>query len=187
VSRLVLASASPRRRELLERLGIPFDVEPADLDESSRPGEGPRVYATRIAEAKARAVATRRPGDWVLGADTIVVLGDDILGKPADAAEAGAMLGRLAGHRHLVYTATCLLRPGEEPLRRIMVTEVAMRAVEPDEVERYVASGDWHGKAGGYAAQGLAAAFIREIHGSYTNVVGLPLAEVALDLRPLLP
>ncbi len=184
-TKLVLASSSPRRRELLDRLGIPFEVIPADIDESTRPGEGPRVYATRVAETKARAVAEHRPGDWVLAADTIVVLGEEILGKPGGREEAGAMLGRLSGHRHLVYTATCLLRPGEEPLRRIIVTEVAMRALEPDEIARYLDGGEWHGKAGAYGAQGMAAAFIREIHGSYTNVIGLPLAEVALDLRPL--
>jgi septum formation protein len=183
---LILASASPRRRELLGRLGLHFEVVPAEVDESLRPGESPRVYASRIAEAKARAVAEQHPEAWVLGADTIVVVGEEILGKPENAEDAARMLGRLGGHRHLVYTATCLVRPGAEPLRRVIVTEVAMRHLESDDISRYLDSGEWHGKAGAYAAQGLAAAFIREIHGSYTNVVGLPLAEVAIDLKPLL-
>lgn len=184
---LVLASASPRRRELLERLAIPFEVDPADVDETVHPGETPRVYVARVADAKARAVVARRPEAWVLAADTTVVMGDDILGKPEDAAEARAMLVKLAGHRHLVLTATCLLRPGEEPHKRLVATEVAMRALDDGEIDGYVRSGEWQGRAGGYAAQGLAAAFIREIHGSYTSVVGLPLAEVALDLAALRP
>jgi nucleoside triphosphate pyrophosphatase len=184
--RLVLASGSPRRLELLGRLGLEPEVLPADLHEAPHPGEAPRAYVARLAEAKAEWARARRPDAWILGADTEVVLGDEILGKPSDEADAARMLAALAGRRHLVLTATCLLRPGAEPLKRLVATEVAMRALAASEVARYVAGGEWRGKAGGYAAQGAAAAFIREIHGSFTNVVGLPLAELALDLAPLL-
>ena len=174
--RLVLASASPRRRELLARAGVPFTVASADLDETRRPGEPPRAYAERLAGEKARACAT--PGAWTLGADTVVILGDDILDKPPDEAGARAVLERLAGHTHVVVTACCLLAPDGRELRVTVETDVAMRRLSPAEIAAYVASGEWRGKAGGYAAQGIAAAFIPEIRGSYTNVVGLPLSEV---------
>ena len=183
--KLVLASASPRRQELLARLDLEFDLLPTEVDETPLPGEAPRVYVRRVAQAKAEAAHALRPDAWVLAADTTVVVDDEILGKPADGADAARMLERLSGRRHLVLTATCLLRPGEPTVRRLVATEVAMRALDAAEIDRYVASGEWHGKAGGYGAQGRAAAFIREINGSYTNVVGLPLAEIYLDLKPL--
>ena len=176
MTRLVLASASPRRRELLARAGVSFTMAAADLDEARQPGEPPRAYAERLAGEKARACA--QPDAFVLAADTVVILGDDVLGKPASEAEARETLARLAGHTHVVATACCLLAPNGRELRVTVETDVAIRRLGPEEVAAYVASGEWRGKAGGYAAQGIAAAFIPEIRGSYTNVVGLPLAEV---------
>jgi len=182
---LVLASASPRRRELLDRAGIRFEVRPADVDESVLPGEPARRYAARVAAAKAEAARGTRPEAWILAADTVVVVGEDeILGKPASAADAAAMLARLAGRTHVVMTATVLVGPGAEA-RRLVETEVDFRPLESAEIDSYAAAGEWRGKAGGYAAQGQAAAFIVAIRGSYTNVVGLPLAETLADLARL--
>jgi septum formation protein len=137
----------------------------------------------RVAAAKAEGVAAGRPDAWVLAADTTVVVDGAILGKAADAAEATRMLSALAGRGHRVLTGTCLLAPDGMSFRRIVDTTVIFRPLDADEIARYIASGEWDGKAGAYGAQGLAAAFITEIHGSYTNVVGLPLAEVAVDLK----
>ena len=184
---LLLASASPRRRELLERMGLVLEIVPADVDETPQPGEKPGEYARRVAAAKCDAVADNLSPDRslaVLGADTTVVIEDAILGKPADADGARAMLGRLMGRRHEVVTAYTL-RFGARRLDRAVTTMVAMRALQPSEVEAYVASGEWRDKAGGYAVQGIAAAFITELRGSLTNVIGLPLAEVLADLLAL--
>jgi septum formation protein len=185
---LVLASASPRRLELLRLAGVEPEVRPADLDEAVLPGEAPLAYARRLAAAKARTVAaavgTERP---VLGADTIVHLPDGeprILGKPASPDEARVMLGRLNGRSHEVVTAYTLLYKGGERGRAVR-THVTFRALAPAELEGYVGSREWEGKAGGYAVQGLAAAFVREVRGSYTNIVGLPLCEVLEDLDAL--
>ncbi|HKA89027.1 MAG TPA: Maf family protein [Haliangiales bacterium] len=178
--KLVLASASPRRRELLARAGVSFEVAPAEVDETPRPGEAPRALAARLAHAKAE--AARRPDAFVLGADTIVVLGERVLGKPEDAAEAAAMLRELSGRTHVVLTATCLLAPAGAAIERTCATEVDVVPLGERDIAAYVASGEWRGKAGGYAAQGIASAFIGAVRGSYTNVVGLPLAEVLADL-----
>jgi septum formation protein len=180
---LVLASTSPRRRDLLARAGVTFEAASTEVDESPRPGEAPGALAARLARAKAEAV--RRPDAFVLGADTIVVLGTRILGKPADEAEAADMLRLLGGRTHAVMTATCLLlpRPGGGAIERVCTTEVDMVPIDGRDVAAYVAGGEWRGKAGGYAAQGIASAFIAAVRGSYTNVVGLPLAEVIADLR----
>ena len=175
---LVLASASPRRKELLERIGVPLDVRPADVDESRAPGEPPLAYVTRIARAKAAAA----PGEWVLAADTIVELDGDVLGKAADPGEARAMLARLRGRRHRVITAWVLRGPrGADD--GVATSEVVMTDASDAELDDYVASGEWRGKAGAYAVQGIAAALVAEVHGSITNVIGLPLAEVAAALR----
>ena len=184
---LLLASASPRRRELLERMGLVLEVVPADVDETPQPEERPIDYARRVAGAKCDAVADRLSPDRslaVLGADTTVVIEDAILGKPADAEGARAMLGRLAGRRHEVVTAYTL-RFGGRRIDRAVTTMVAMRALQPPEIDAYVASGEWRDKAGGYAVQGIAAAFITDLRGSLTNVIGLPLAEVLADLLAL--
>ncbi|HEY6475328.1 MAG TPA: Maf family protein [Polyangia bacterium] len=184
---LILASASPRRRELLERLGLTLEIVPAAVDETPQPGEKALAYARRVAAAKCDAVAdgaaTER-GLAVLGADTTVVIEEAILGKPADDAEARAMLLRLAGRRHEVITAYTI-RFGERRLERAVTTLVAMRALQPAEVDAYVACGEGRDKAGAYAVQGIAAAFITELRGSLTNVIGLPLTEVLADLLAL--
>jgi septum formation protein len=179
VTRICLASASPRRKELLERAGVALEIVPADIDESVAPGEEPVAYARRLAAHKARRVAERHPGSTVLGADTIVVCDDGgapILGKPTDAEDARVMLTRLAGRTHRVVTAYHLIAGGGERGRAVE-TEVTFRALEPLEIQGYVGSREWDGKAGGYAIQGLAGAFIVKIVGSYTSVVGLPLQE----------
>lgn len=184
---LILASASPRRRELLERIGLVLEVLPADLDESVQPGEAAGDYARRIAAAKCDAVADGPAAGRalpVLAADTTVVVDGDILGKPADDGEGRAMLARLAGRRHEVVTAYTL-RFGERRLGRAVTTLVSVRALQPAEIDAYVASGEGRDKAGGYAVQGIAAAFVTELRGSLTNVIGLPLAEVLADLQAL--
>ncbi len=176
--RLVLASASPRRRALLAQIGVvPEAVVPAEIDETPRKAELPRRYAERVAREKAEAVAARADG-LVLAADTVVAAGRRILGKPADAAEAVRFLLLLSGRRHRVTTAVCLAGAGAVRLRTVE-TRVKMKRLSDAELSAYIRSGEWRGKAGGYAIQGIAAAFVPEIHGSYTNVVGLPLAETA--------
>jgi septum formation protein len=173
--RLVLASASPRRLALLASVGVEPDlVRPAEINETPLKGELPRAYVQRIAREKAAAI--RDAGDLVLAADTVVSAGRRILGKPADAGEAGAFLRLLSGRRHRVTTAVVLAGPSRRWERRVE-TMVRMKRLSETEIDRYLASGEWRGKAGGYAIQGIAAAFIPSINGSYTNVVGLPLVE----------
>jgi len=188
IPRLVLASASPRRLELLRQAGIEPEVRPADIDETPRVDEEPIDYARRLASEKARtlvaSVGSDRP---ILGADTIVHLPDGsprILGKPTSADDARVMLGRLSGRTHEVVTAFSLLYKGGERGRAVR-TIVTFRALAPAELEGYIGSREWEGKAGGYAVQGLAAAFVRSVQGSYTNIVGLPLCEVIEDLDAL--
>ena len=176
---LVLASASPRRRELLERVGVALEVRPADVDEAPRAGEPPAGYVARIARAKAE--AARAPGRWVLAADTTVTIDGAILGKPDDAGEAAAMLRRLAGRVHQVITAFAIAGPVERD--GLVATDVAMIAMDEPAIADYVATGEWRGKAGAYAIQGIAAALVREVRGSVSNVIGLPLAEVLEALR----
>ncbi|WP_285672264.1 Maf family protein [Paralimibaculum aggregatum] len=181
VPRLVLGSASPRRLDLLAQIGVvPDAVLPAEIDETPGPGELPRDYVARMAREKAAAVA-RAAGDGaglVLAADTVVFAGRRILGKPADAAEAAAFLYLLSGRRHRVATAVCLLCP-DGARARLVETRVRMKRLSDAEISAYLRSGEWRGKAGGYAIQGIAGAFVSEIIGSYTAVVGLPLAETA--------
>jgi septum formation protein len=177
---IVLASASPRRRELLERVGIVLDVRPADVDETQHAGEAPLDYVRRVAAAKADTLAARAPGAWVLAADTIVELDGDVLGKAADAAEARAMLARLRGRTHRVSTAFALRGP--KGVNGLVTSEVTMGAFDDVALDDYVACGEWRGKAGAYAVQGIGAALVTEVRGSITNVVGLPLAEVLAAL-----
>jgi septum formation protein len=184
---LVLASASPRRHDLLARAGIPLEVRPARLDETPGPGEAPPALARRLALGKARAVAEGvgpAPRRWVLGADTLVVLGESVLGKPRDAAEAEAVLSRLLGRRHRVLTAVALMASDtDEPRVRLVVSGVRMRAADPEEVRRYVATGEPLDKAGAYAVQGEGGRFVEAVEGSVTNVIGLPLDETLELLR----
>jgi len=185
---LVLASASPRRRELLERLGLRLTVVPADIDETPDAGEPARDYVRRVAREKCVALQQTRghhqlPHDLaILAADTTVILDEDILGKPADMHEAALMLGRLSGRTHEVITAYCIAH-GDSLIERTVSTQVTFRAIDPLENKAYVDSFEWQGKAGGYAVQGKAAVFVTEVRGSITNVIGLPLAEVILALR----
>ncbi len=182
---LILASGSPRRRELLSRVGLTIDVVPADVDETPHPGEAALAYAQRLAADKADAVARDRAERWVLAADTIVEIDGDILGKAADAAEARAMVSRLAGRAHRVTTAFAVRGPGGAHADRVVTTSVSVRALDTAEIDDYVASGEWRGKAGAYAVQGIAAALVTGVTGSITNVIGLPLAEVLVELRAL--
>jgi septum formation protein len=174
---VVLASASPRRAALLQAAGIPFTVEPADVDETPAPGESPEEYVLRVARAKARRIATERPGSVVLAADTTVVVGDRMLGKPGDAGEAAAMLTLLGGRTHEVLTAVVLVRGGTETAD-LARTQVRFLPLTASDVAWYVATGEPFGKAGAYAIQGLASRFVDRIEGSYTNVVGLPVSLV---------
>jgi len=179
---LILASSSPRRRELLGRLGFELVVDAADVDESVRAGESPAEYVGRLALDKASVVAGRHPGAFVLGADTTVTFDGRILGKADDEAEAGAMLRELFGRSHQVVTGFAIVGPGARICERV-TTEVDMRVPSADEVRGYLQSGEWRGKAGAYAVQGMAAAFVTAVRGSITNVIGLPLAEVVESLR----
>ncbi|MEL6236033.1 MAG: Maf family protein, partial [Pseudomonadota bacterium] len=174
---LVLGSASPRRLQLLASIGIvPDRVSPADIDETPRKGELPRPYTERLAREKADAVP-RAEDELVLTADTTVAMGRRILGKPDNATEARAFLQALSGRRHRVITSIVL--QGPRRWARTVETAVKMKRLSEDEIAQYLASGEWEGKAGGYAIQGRAAAFIPWIGGSYSAVVGLPLAETA--------
>lgn len=185
---LILGSGSPRRRDLLAQAGLAFEVRAADIDESARPGEAPRALAERLAREKAAAVATRvgtRPRRFVLGADTIVVVDGDVLGKPIDAEDAVRLLGRLVGRAHEVLTGVALVA-SDAPARadtRVVASRVVMRAASEAEIRRYVATGEPLDKAGAYAAQGEGRRFIETIHGSETNVIGLPMDETLALLR----
>jgi septum formation protein len=180
---MILASASPRRRELLAVFGVSFSVLPAHIDESWRPGEGPADYVVRMALEKAEAVARRHPGEVILGADTAVVLDERPLGKPADAAEAREMLTRLSGRAHEVMSAVALITPEGLRSHRLNITEVEFSLLPERWIESYVASGDPLDKAGAYGIQNQAGVWIQRISGSYTGVVGLPLFETGELLR----
>jgi len=181
---LVLASASPRRIELLARLGIaPDRVLPADIDESPLKTEVPRALAIRLARAKAEAVATLAPDALVLAADTVVGLGRRILGKPRDRAEAQAFLEALSGRRHRVMTGVCLRRPDGKRTERLVTTILAFQRLTPGQVAAHLESGEWQGVAGGYQIQKGAEAWVQFLSGSHSNVVGLPLFETAQLLR----
>ena len=183
---LILASASPRRLELLRRVGVePAAVLPADVDETPLRHELPAQLADRLAEAKARAVAGQRPDAFVLGADTVVACGRRILPKAEDADTARRCLEFLSGRRHRVIGGVCRLAPGGRIGRRRVTTQVTFKRLTPAEIDAYVAAGEWQGKAGGYAIQGSAEAFVRQLGGSYSNVVGLPLYETVSLLRGL--
>ena len=174
----ILASASPRRRELLAQLGLSFMVLPSRLQEINRSGMRPHVHATYFAEAKAKEVANRHPHEWILGADTIVVLGQEILGKPADFTEASSMLSRLAGQNHRVITSICLIHASMEVVESEWVeTKVCMRSLSVEDIEGYIRTGEPMDKAGAYGIQGIGGCLVQRIEGSYSNVVGLPLCE----------
>lgn len=181
---LVLASSSPRRRDLLAQIGIKPDViDPADIDETPARDELPLRHAERLAAEKASHVARRHAEAFILGADTVVACGRRILPKPETCDEARRCLELLSGRRHRVHGGIALVTPAGTLVQRRVTTIVALKRLTEAEIERYLASGEWQGKAGGYAIQGLAARFVREIIGSYSNVVGLPLFETAALLE----
>ena len=197
---LILASASPRRQELLRHAGIAFSVQPTGIPEVPAAGEPPIAFAERLAREKALAVAASHPGDFVLGADTIVVVDNQILGKPRDAADAARMLRLLSGRSHRVTTGVCLVSPALAPPLpsssatrapllapsadvRSETTLVIMAMITEDDIEAYVATGEPMDKAGAYAIQGIASRWITRIEGDYSNVVGLPVALVFQMLK----
>jgi septum formation protein len=180
---LCLASASPRRRELLRQIGIPHLIAHPGVDERVHPGEPPTDYARRMARTKAQVVRARDASLPVLAADTIVVLDDEICGKPANAADGMAMLQRLSGRTHTVLTAVALAAGEGEPHLRLSTSQVRFRALSPGECAAYWQTGEPRDKAGGYAIQGRAASFIEHLSGSYSGVMGLPLFETAQLLR----
>jgi septum formation protein len=182
---LVLASQSPRRREILRQAGIPFTVRASDVDESVLAGEGPAAYVQRLAAAKAYAIEAAED-ETVLGADTTVVIDGEILAKPADAADARRMLVRLSGQRHEVLTGICL-RQGAATILDCVTTGVVFTRLSDAEIDEYVASGEPMDKAGAYAIQGLASKFVERIEGDYFNVMGLPVALVYQHLREAHP
>lgn len=180
---LILASASPRRRELLARFPLPFTVVPSQVEESFYSHLPPREMVMQLSEAKAREVAARHQG-LILAADTTVVLGNEVMDKPQNASEATVMLQRLSGKRHHVYTGITLLASNSGTLvQEVEVTAVEFRTLSPAELQRYIATGEYLDKAGGYAAQGQAAAFIVGVNGCYHNVIGLPLQRLGVMLQ----
>ncbi|HYD99013.1 MAG TPA: Maf family nucleotide pyrophosphatase [Alphaproteobacteria bacterium] len=183
---LVLASASPRRLDLLRQIGIePAAIDPADIDETPGKFELPAQLARRLSAAKAAATAARQPDRYVLAADTVVGVGRRILPKAEDEATARRCLELLSGRRHRVYSGVSVVAPGGRSATRVIQSVVIFGRMAPADCDAYIASGEWRGKAGGYAIQGLAARYIRQIGGSYSNVVGLPLFETAQMLRGL--
>jgi len=182
--RLILASASPRRLDLLARIGVtPDAVVPADIDESVPRGELPRQHALRLAREKAEAVATTNPDALVLAADTVVAVGRRILPKVEDEATLRACMKLLSGRRHRVLTGVALAVPNKGVRERLVETIIAMKLLSAEEIEYYAGHGEWHGKAGGYALQGYGEVYVRHIAGSYSNVVGLPLGQTRVLLK----
>ena len=182
--RLILASASPRRLDLLARIGVkPDEVIPADIDESVPKGELPRVHALRLAREKAQAVAAKEPDALVLAADTVVAVGRRILPKVEDEETLRACMKLLSGRRHRVLTGVALAIPGKGIRERLGETMIAMKPLSAQEVDYYASHGEWRGKAGGYALQGYGEVYVRQIAGSYSNVVGWPLAETRVLLK----
>jgi septum formation protein len=182
--KFILASSSPRRRELLASIGLDFEVLPSHVPEVHQAGEAPEEYVARLSRDKANALATQHHERWVIAADTTVHLRDQLLEKPADAQDAKRMLATIAGETHMVYTGVTLQNvAGGYCDTRVAETEVRMLPLSAEEIAWYVGSGEPLDKAGAYAAQGIGAVFIESIHGSYTNVVGLPLATLFQMLR----
>ncbi|MCE5265471.1 MAG: Maf family protein [Deltaproteobacteria bacterium] len=182
--RLILASASPRRGEFLKTMGLEFDILPADIDEAFRLEETPREHVMRLAGEKALSVARFHPDAWVLGADTIVHVAGELLGKPASPAAAARMLEKLSGREHEVVTGFSLVRLDREVrIREAVASSVLFREITRDEIDWYTGTGEPYDKAGAYAVQGMGGCFVREVRGSCSNVVGLPLCEVVQTLK----
>jgi septum formation protein len=184
MSRLILASASPRRLDLLARIGVtPDAVIPADIDERVAKGELPRDHARRLAREKAEAIAADEPDALVLAADTVVAVGRRILPKVEDEETLRACMRLLSGRRHRVLTGVALALPGGGVRERLVETMIAIKRLSAQEIDYYASHGEWRGKAGGYALQGYGEVYVRHIAGSYSNVVGLPLAETRVLLK----
>ena len=182
--RLILASASPRRIEFLKLMGLDFDIMPGDIDETFRQGETAQAHVLRLSDEKALSVALHHPDAWILGADTIVVVAGEILGKPGSPEEATKMLEKLSDRAHEVLTGFCIIRQDRGVrLREVVGSEVIFRKIAPDEMAWYTGTEEPYDKAGAYAVQGMGGCFVREIRGSCTNVVGLPLCEVVNALK----
>jgi septum formation protein len=181
---IILASASPRRQELLKGIEIKFDVIPSGVNEDALDGETPREHVLRLSQKKSFAVAQNNPDAWVLGADTIVIIDGEVLGKPGTQKEARIMLEKLSGREHRVITGFAIVNKSADVIISDAVeSSVLFKEILKDEMNWYVKTEEPYDKAGGYAVQGMAAFFVREIHGSYTNVIGLPLTEVVMALR----
>lgn len=184
MNNVILASASPRRRELLTSIGLPFEVMPSNVPEVHERGEAPEMYVSRLSRSKAAAIAAQHRDRWVIAADTIVMLGETLLEKPADERDAARMLALIAGRTHIVYTGVTLQHLASDFCdTRVAESEVRMLPLGEEDIHWYVATGEPLDKAGAYAVQGIGAMFIDSIHGSYTNVVGLPLATLFQMLR----
>lgn len=182
--KLILASESPRRIELLRLVGLDFEVMPSSIEEMPQKGESPVEHVLGLSRRKARAVSSRYPDAWILGADTIVIINGEMMGKPAHASEAREMLTKLSGREHHVHTGFTIARKTADVLLGDVVTSsVLFKNISEAEINWYVRTEEPYDKAGGYAAQGAGAIFIREIHGSYTNVIGLPLCEAVSLLK----
>lgn len=183
-NKLILASASPRRVDLLAQIGIvPDAVIPADIDETLKKGELPRAFALRLAQEKAEKIAVQNAGAIVLAADCVVAAGRQVLDKPVDEKDAERIVRTLSGRRHKVYGGICVIDAAGTVRTRLCETTVAFRRLSEDEVSTFVASRQWEGKAGGYAVQGLAATFVKFISGSHSNIVGLSLYDTAAMLK----
>jgi septum formation protein len=182
--RIILASQSPRRRELLASIGLTFDVMPSDVPEVHQPGESPEEYVARLSRDKAAAITAKHEDAWIIAADTTVLLGDELLEKPADDTDARRMLAAIAGKTHIVYSGVTLQNASRGWREtRVAESEVRMLPLDERDIAWYVSTGEPRDKAGAYAVQGIGAMFIDSIHGSYTNVVGLPLALLFQMLR----
>jgi septum formation protein len=183
MKRLILASESPRRRELLGGLGLAFETVVSGIDETPLDGESPVEHAMRLAREKALAVSRNRPGALVIGADTVVIINGEVLGKPEDASHARQMLTKLSGRKHRVITGFALVEDSIVLVNESVSSHVLFMEIPPDELEWYLRTKEPYDKAGAYAVQGIGALFIREIEGSFTNVIGLPLAELVEALK----
>ena len=183
---IILASASPRRKQLLSSVGLKFKTVPAHVDENYLNGETPNQHVRRLAQRKAKIIAEKYPDAWVLGADTIVVIDGHILGKPENKTQAKKMLQKLSGRTHKVYTAFTITRAASSITKtRVIQSAVSFKNISPDEIKWYISSKEPYDKAGGYAAQEKGASFIKSVRGSYTNVIGLPLCEVLEEFKTL--
>ena len=183
-NKLILASASPRRLELLGQIGIvPDEVIPADIDETLHKGELPRVFAARLSREKAEKIHASHKGSIILAADTVVAAGRRVLDKPVDAADARRILNVLSGRRHKVYGGICVIDANGAARTRLVETSVSFRRLSASDLDAYIESGEWDGKAGAYAIQGLASTYVKFLSGSYSNVIGLSLYDTANLLR----